>query len=156
VDMAEVAADAAREIWLRVRAEGLGKGPWGYTQLPAGCESLPAVQRLTRRVCHVFGRPAGTAEPVQLLLRLPDEDTDWAAVQYEPHVDRTPEGGLYERVVGCCLTDAPGGTAVLPGRAGTVGFHAGEVFTWAGDVLHHGLLNRGRALRLTAYWRFRK
>lgn len=148
------ARDAARAVWLQVRRDGLGRGEWGFDQLPPACVDLEAVSTLRALVVRRHGprRHAGV-DPTQLLLRLPDEQNEHAAVQYTPHVDRTPDGDQYAHVVGVTLTPAPDGTAVAAGLR--LGFHIGEVFGWSGDVEHHGLINHGHAPRLTAYWRFR-
>lgn len=146
------ARDAARAIWLVVRAEGLTSGHWGYDQLPAACANLPQVEALTVIVSAIVGEDPAEAEPVQLLLRLPDPQTDHARIQYEPHIDRTPSGDLYRRVMGCCLSDAPGGTVDVRGE--TIGYRQGEVFGWAGEVTHCGRLNVTDTPRLTAYWRW--
>lgn len=142
---------ARRAIWLEVRSFGLHQGDWGFDQLPKHCALLPEVRELQDAVCRAVGereRPA-----TQLLLRLPDRDDPWSRVQYEPHVDRTPEGGLYRRVVGVSLTPAPGGTA----RVGDaiLGRVEGWVYDWAGDAEHCGILNFTSSPRLTAYWRFK-
>lgn len=145
----EVAA-ARRALWLQVRQLGLRHGQWGYDQLPLNCPWLPEVLALRDAVCEELGEKE--RPDTQLLLRLPDVDDDWSRVQYEPHVDKTPQGGLYRRVAGVSLTDAPGGTA----RAGeeTLGYFAGQVYGWAGDVEHCGILNLTDSPRLTAYWRW--
>lgn len=144
---------ATGALWLAVRRDGLRRNEWGWTVFPEGCETLPEVVSLTLAVCRNVCEPPEAADPVQLLLRLPDEDTKHAAIQYEPHVDKTPEGELYRHVYGCCLTDAPSGTAIVNGNI--LGFRAGAVYGWPGYVEHRGVPNFGYIPRITAYWRFR-
>lgn len=139
---------ALRDVWLAVRRSGLAAGRWGYTEGAEDLTVLPAVLDLGRYVQGRFG--AGDWTEAQVLLRFPDPEDRWHAVQHEEHVDRTPAGGLYERVVGVALTDAPE-AVVVDGTP--VGVQAGDAVTWLGDVPHHGVLNRGSSPRVVIYWR---
>lgn len=143
---------AARAIWLFVRENGLEKDEWGFSKLPDKASNLPEILALRSKICSYVGEDRYSASKTQLLLRLPDFDNQKSRIQYEPHVDKTPRGYLYRRVVGCCLTTAPYGTVIVEGK--TLGFRKGEIFGWAGDVIHQGVLNLDDAPRLTAYWRF--
>ncbi len=142
------ATAAIRAVWLQVRRVGLEEESWGWTRVPdAGF--LPEMLALGERVKFVFGD--GEWEPPHVLLRWSDSTDDpRSEVQYEPHVDRTPDGGLYYLVVGVALTDAQRAIEV---DGDVLALRLGDAVAWSGDTIHRGILNTTHEPRVAVYFR---
>ncbi len=156
-----LANQAARDVYLAVRAFGLQAGQWGYTELAPGT-CLPNLVTLKHAIENHFGGESW--EGPQLLIRWPDCDDQWSAVQYEPHADRDSDGKLYDLIVGVALAPScsPAPQAVIHNvkrpdldvlRTQTLWTKAGDLTWWRGYVEHAGHQNWGHQPRITVYHR---
>jgi len=155
-----LAGAAAREVWRHVRREGLARDGWGHSVIPAPLSDRAASALGVVRDAALRALPSGLEGPEpeepQVLLRLPDLDEPWSAVQYQPHVDRTPGGDVYRLVIGVCLSEAVGGTVRLRDDGGwseAVASAPGDVVWWRGGLEHQGRSNCSSTPRMTVYWR---
>jgi hypothetical protein len=137
---------------------------WKYATFWPSLRWEPEILALRRPIEALT--PAGPGEEwgdPQLLLRFPDEATDWPVT---PHVDHLPEwagGRAYEMIFGAALTRAAARDGCLTVWAGSqrgqegepevVELDAGDVVVLHPDLGHSSTLNRGGTIRYSVYFR---